>query len=75
MISLDKETKFDAMAAMYVYCMDYHEGQWSRLYRILCRLGRHIHLTDNAINQIRDGGEEWDIAHEYYKSLVDKRII
>ena len=22
-----------------VFCMDYHSGQWSRGYRLLCRLG------------------------------------
>lgn len=26
--------------ALYYFCSDYHSGQWSRGYRILCRVSR-----------------------------------
>jgi len=36
-----------------VFCMDYHSGQWSRGYRIYCRL--HVtRLTDAVIAECRD---------------------
>ena len=32
--------RFDLYGALYVFCRDYHSGQWSRGYRILSRLSR-----------------------------------
>lgn len=32
--------KFDVYEACYAYAVDYHQGQWSRAYRLLCNLER-----------------------------------
>lgn len=29
---------FDTLAGIYVYAMDHHSGQWSRLYRLLSKI-------------------------------------
>ena len=64
---------FDKISAVYVYCMDYHGGQWSREYALLCRIQRQykLKLTDSSISGIRDGNNpEWDEAHDIYAGLV-----
>lgn len=48
--------RMDILDAHYWFCADYHDGQWSRLYERLCRIGRvyqpsplaHGPGTDNA---------------------------
>ena len=35
-----------------VFCMDYHSGQWSRGYRLLCKL--HPNFTDNFCDECRE---------------------
>jgi hypothetical protein len=66
---------FDKIAALYVFCMNYHEGQGSRLYRLLSKLSVHyrIRLSDSAITAIADGKgrskEEWSYARSIYKTL------
>lgn len=64
--------KPDFLFALYVFCADYHSGQWSRLYRLSCRLASQyrVRLSDNAWREIRDGGDEWYEAHEFYNELV-----
>ena len=62
---------FDKLAGIYVYCMDYHTGQNSRLYRLLCKIDAH--LSDRDINYIRDGTYSlWPKAHKVYKYLVER---
>ena len=60
---------FEKLAGIYVYCMDYHSGQGSRLYRLLSRIDAH--LTDRAISSIRDGSDSgmWDESHDVYEHL------
>lgn len=64
----------DFAFGLYVFCMDYHSGQWSRLYRIMGKL--KVRLTDNAINAIRRGrddpGNEWEQSRIYYRQLKRK---
>jgi len=36
-----------------VFCMDYHSGQWSRGYRILCRLKPH-NFTSALCAELRE---------------------
>lgn len=65
----------DKLAGIYVYCMDYHSGQWSREYRILSRIvGQYkLRLTDSAIRQISEPIDEeceWIEAAEVYQTLV-----
>lgn len=31
----------DCYAELAVFCMDYHSGQWSQGYRLLCKLRPH----------------------------------
>jgi len=65
---------FDFVAGLYVYCMNWHNGQWSREYRILSRL--QIRLTDNAIYSIQNGrydrNDEWEQARIVYRELKRK---
>ena len=70
---------FDTMAGLLVFCSDFHEGQDSRLYRILSRLtGPHyrMHLSDNAWKAIRRGrddlADEWQEARVVYRALKRK---
>lgn len=32
----------DIVEAHYLFCCDYHEGQWSGLYAKLCRIGKYF---------------------------------
>lgn len=59
---------FDKLAALYVFCMSYHTGQSSRLYRLMSRIGSQykLKLTDRAISIIQ--GDENDPNDEYYES-------
>ena len=47
---------FDTLAGLYVYAMDYHTGQGSRLYRIMSRI--RATLLDRAIAAIRRGTDD-----------------
>jgi hypothetical protein len=70
----------DFRFALYVFCMDFHSGQWSRLYRIGSRL--RASLRDNHIAAIqgnrhkrKEAGvlqacwDEWETARKYYREL------
>lgn len=66
---------FDKIAALYVFCANYHSGQNSRLYRILSRIAnRGIRLSDSAWCAIQDGtgrcASEWEYARSIYLTLV-----
>ena len=68
---------FDTLAGIYVYAMDHHTGQGSRLYRIGSRIGAVMRLSDNAIAAIRRGrddrGNEWEAARCVYRTLKRKQ--
>ena len=70
---------FNKIAALYVFCMNYHEGQSSRLYRIMSRIVRQykIRLTDNAIASIESEycGNDWYYANLIYWQLVNRWIV
>ena len=65
----------DFVFALYVFCMDYHSGQSSRLYRILSLLSTRyrVSLRDSHIDAIRygkyDRSGEWETARTYYRQL------
>lgn len=68
---------FDKFAALYVWCANYHTGQWSREHRILSRIAkRGLRLTDSAWEAIQDGtgraAEEWSYAHSIYRTLQER---
>jgi hypothetical protein len=64
---------FDKIAGTYVYCMDYHSGQWSREYRIMCKLENQyqLKLSDSCILAIQGKrkSECFDGAREVYVRL------
>lgn len=72
----------DFIFALYVFCMNYHSGQWSRGYRILSRISkRGISLRDSHIEAIQGNRhsqvdprvvEEWSEARRYYRELKRK---
>lgn len=59
MKKIRKENYFE----LYVFCMDYHSGQWSRGYRLMSLLGP-ARLTDSCIEECRES--------EVYAHLVSK---
>lgn len=67
---------FDLIAAVYVYCANYHSGQGSRLYALMSRIVRQYdpRISDNAWEAIADGKgrarEEWSYAHSLYMRLA-----
>jgi len=59
MKKIPKENYFE----FAVFCMDYHSGQWSRGYRILCRL-RISNFSRSFCDEMRET--------EVYRKLVEK---
>jgi len=45
------------------FCMDYHSGQWSRGYRLLCKLGPGGNWSGSFSEELRQG--------EVYQHLVN----
>ncbi len=73
----------DKIAALYVFCMDYHSGQSSRLYRLLSKLNTQykVRLSDWAIKSINGSLDnepnpesEWYEAQVIYRQLEKNRI-
>jgi hypothetical protein len=64
----------DFAFGLYVFCMDFHSGQSSRLYRILSKL--RVSMPDSAIAAVRRGRDdphgEWEQARIYYRELKRK---
>ena len=54
---------FETNATLYVFCADYHDGQWSRLYRIMCKIGKYLDLKGDW--------NEWR-STELYARLVER---
>ena len=59
-------TKFDIMEALYRFCSDYHEGQFSDKYRIMCE-------TQFSPGPLSRGPEE--VAGLIYSDLLDTNIV
>lgn len=62
-----RKVRKDNYFELYVFCMDYHSGQWSRGYRLLSRLGP-AHLTDECIADCRDS----EVYHYLVAKYADK---
>ena len=69
---------FEKAAALYVFCMNYHKGQWSREYRIMSKLVNKykIKLTDSAIAAIQnddheDQGDWWEARNIYFQLVAN----
>ena len=65
---------FEKLAGIYVYCMDHHTGQWSRLYRLLSKI--RFNAPDRVYNAIRhekhDPHCEWEEARKVYRHLKQR---
>ena len=60
MKKLSKEYYFE----LAQFCMDYHSGQWSRGYRLLCRLGERRNWSSELSAELRDTeAYEWLVAN------------
>ena len=55
----------------YVFCMDFHGGQWSEEYAAMCETG--VSMRDSHIDAVRRGrddrGGEWEAARMVYRAL------
>lgn len=58
-----KKIRKEHLFELAVFLMDYHSGQWSRGYRLLCRLGVGM-ITDSCFEECRES--------EIYQHLVAK---
>jgi len=59
---------FDGAVALYTFLTDYHSGQWSRGYRLLCKLGNRLKLSPMWM-----GYESLEEEERYvYDELVEK---
>ncbi len=69
------EKRFQTYAGIYVYCMDYHGGQWTRLYRLLSRISRVLKLADSQIKEIRNPliDSDLDLAQSVYWKLKNRK--
>lgn len=61
------DRRFELIATLYVLCMDYHSGQWSRGYRLLCRIARRYNprLADGYLTELRAGDLYANLAERY----------
>lgn len=57
--------RFDIIEAYYVFFVQYHEGQWSRKYRRLCKMGTYFKPGLSVQNGDLEGN-----ALEIYENLV-----
>ena len=49
-----------------VFCMDYHDGQTSRLYRLLCRLNPH-NFSPSFCAEMRDSVVYSELVQKFGK--------
>jgi hypothetical protein len=74
----------DFRFALYVFCMDFHGGQWSRLYRIMSRLrcslrDSHIAAIQGNRHKRKANGisaatwDEWTEARGHYRALKNSK--
>jgi len=60
--------RFDIVEAHYIFCTDYHDGQWSNLYAKLCRIGGYFSPGAAWSGRIEDTSEN---CQEIYARLVE----
>jgi hypothetical protein len=66
-LDLSDGAYFEAAQALYWYCVDWHGGQWSTLYRISCELGYKPGMSE------RGPGPDTSAA-EWYADLEAGRL-
>lgn len=59
--------KRDFWFALYVFCADYHGGQWSRGYRILSKLSSQyrMRVSDGLMVEMRESPDYADLVAKY----------
>jgi hypothetical protein len=59
------------LATIYQFCADYHSGQWSRGYRLLCIIGKKLRKRGIArpIDQVRCDA---NLYNRLYLNYADK---
>lgn len=62
--------KFDLIAAIYLFCADYHSGQWSRGYRILSRI--ETRYRPRNLDLLREEETVKCIYDQLVKNYADK---
>lgn len=50
-MALTPDDKFSIAQALYWYCADYHGGQWSKEYAVMCQLGYHPGRTECGVDR------------------------
>lgn len=60
--------RFDLYGALWLFCSEYHSGQWSRGYRILSRLSQ-VYTPGMGLQAGRFESEEQEAIYEH---LVEK---
>lgn len=60
--------RFDIVEAYYAYACDYHDGQWSDLYALQCRISNYFKpgLMWRGYDSLSENGKE------IYNQLVSK---
>ena len=61
---------YEKLLALYHFCNQYHSGQWSRLYRLSCKIGKLIrpaHSEEYSAILESPGYEE---SRAFYDTLV-----
>lgn len=66
------DERSDLIVALLCLCSDYHSGQWSRGYRLLCRIQtryrpRNMPTTRDNLNR-----DEWESVAMIYDALEEK---
>lgn len=67
---LNRDNYFSGARALYWYCSDWHSGQWSDLYRIMCALKYRPSPTEKSPTP----EDEDPTDHEFYKALEQGEI-
>ena len=61
--------RFDLYGALYLFCVRYHSGKWSRGYKLLCRLELAGYQPGLGLRE-RPVNFESENQREIYKKLV-----
>lgn len=73
---------FETLAGIYTYAMDYHTGQWSRLYSLMSRI--NMSAPDDVFAAIQgnrhtkkgispDVWDEWSRSRAVYRKLKRRK--
>jgi hypothetical protein len=60
-----EETRIDRRFALAYVCEQWHSGQWSRGYRLLCKLGVRWSILDHTTKDHLLPREEWEVARHF----------